>query len=97
MLELDAQNPCLDGVEPTVVPLDIVTILLGLAVVPQHTDQARERFVVCGHGTRLPAGAQILPWIEAERSGATHRASPPPAMLLLREIQIGRASCRERV
>ena len=35
MLELNPQNPSLNGVEPAVIALDIVVILPGLAMVPE--------------------------------------------------------------
>src|SRR5207244_13288011 len=56
MRKLDAQDTCLDGVEPSVVPLDVVEVLHRLAVIAQHPAASRQRLIVGGHGACFAAG-----------------------------------------
>src|SRR4030095_4694355 len=67
MTELHSQDTRLDGVEPAVVPFDVVEVFPRLAVVAQHPAAAHHLLVAGGHGTCFPAGAEILAGIEAER------------------------------
>src|SRR5262245_9595836 len=66
MPELHAQKPCLDRVESTVVPLDVVDVLRRLAVVAQHLAMSCYMLVVRRDGAGLTARAQVLAGIEAE-------------------------------
>src|SRR5207249_10343500 len=59
MVKLHPQDASLDGVEPAVVPLDVVMILSHLAVVAQHPDSFGERPSVGRNCSRLAAGAQV--------------------------------------
>src|SRR5581483_11073967 len=63
MGELDAQNSCLDSIEPSVVALDVVVVLLGLTMIAKHADLAGKLFVISRDCARFSACAQIFPGI----------------------------------
>src|SRR5947208_6314548 len=86
MTKLHPQETRLDGVEPAVVALEVVEVFSRLAVVAQHLAAPRELLVVGRDGARLAARAQILPRIEAECRGMTHRPGLAPAVPSLREV-----------
>src|SRR5687768_10566668 len=50
MPQLDAQETCLNRIEPAVVALEVVIVLLGLTVLPQHLYRCRDRCIVGGDG-----------------------------------------------
>src|ERR1700723_3141856 len=86
MTEFYAQDARLQGIEASVVALDIVIILLRLAVFAKHAHFLGDRFTVGGCRARFAACAQILSWVKAEGRSVAHRAGFPPAIFLLRKI-----------
>src|SRR5207248_3387713 len=72
MMELDAEDSGLDGIQSSVVPLEIVKVLLRLAVIAQHPALLRDALVVGRDRSRLAAGAQILARIKAEGGRTAH-------------------------
>src|SRR5438477_281367 len=86
MPELRAQDPGLNGIEPTVVALDVVKVLCRLAVVAEQPTLACELRVVGRDGPRLAACAEVLAGIEAEGGSVTERSRRPPAILALRIV-----------
>ena len=78
--QLDTQHSGLDGIEPTIVPFEIMVILFRLAVVAQHADFARNFFIVRCHRSSFSAGAQILSWIKTEGGRVAHRSSFLPSI-----------------
>src|ERR1700688_3181834 len=86
MLKLCAEEGGLHRIESSVVSLDIVVILLGLTMIPDHFAGVRQlRIVRCNRAT-FSASAQIFARIKAECGRASHRTSPEPAVLLAREV-----------
>src|ERR1700683_985113 len=86
MTEFHAQDARLQGIEASVVALDIVIILLRLTVLAQHAHFLGDRFTVGGFRARFAASTQILSWVKAESRGVAHGAGFPPAIFLLRKI-----------
>src|SRR5437867_554620 len=86
MTKLHPQDASLDGVEPAVVPLDVVEVFPRLAVIAEHLAAPRQLLVVGGDRSRLSTGAQVFSRIEAECRGAAHRPGLAPAVLLLRKV-----------
>src|SRR5687768_1034833 len=62
--QLHAEDPRLDRVEPAVVPLHLVDVLPGLAVVAQHAAAPGQLLVVGRDGAGLAAGTEVLAGIE---------------------------------
>src|SRR6266404_8180451 len=86
MLQLDAQEGALNGIQPSVVAFDIVVILARLAMIPQHSRGAGQLVVVRRDGASLAARSQILAGIKTERGGPPHRAGAAPALVALAEV-----------
>src|SRR5215471_8540967 len=86
MLELYMEQACLDRVETPVVALDVVVVLLGLSMVANHPDPRRDAGVIGRYGTGFATGAEIFPWIEAERCRTPHRTRCQPALLLTGKV-----------
>src|SRR5258708_999078 len=84
--EFGAEDSRLNSIQATVVPLQVVIILLRLAVVAQHPDTSRDFFIVSGHRAGFSACTQVFSWIETESSGAPHRTSLSPPLLFARKI-----------
>src|ERR1700733_16137448 len=86
MSEFRVQQAGLEGVQSAVVPLDIVIVLLGLAMVAQHADLFRQAGIVGGDRACFAASPQILSRVEAERCRLAHRTSLHPSIVLARKI-----------
>src|SRR5262249_28861141 len=86
VLELDPQNPGLDGVQSAVISLGLVMVLLHFAVIAKPAHAVGEAPIVGRHRTGLSTRAQVFARIEAERSQAAHGAGSLPTTLLGREV-----------
>src|SRR2546422_6848230 len=86
MTKFPPQDTRLHCIEPAVVPLDVVEVFAGLAVVAQHPNSSGDPPIVCSTRARFSTRAQVFSRIEAEASRAAHRAGPHPTILLAGKI-----------
>src|SRR6266481_4581559 len=86
MPQLHRQPAGLYGVQATIIPFDVVVILLRLTVIANHFHASCHGFIVRGYRTRFTASTQILSRIEAERRRFAHGTYALPGILLSREV-----------
>src|SRR5205814_7834560 len=76
--QLDAQEGCLETVEPLVEAGHDVLALTPLSDVPQPADTLGELAVIGRDRAPVPQRSEVLARIEAERSGIPKRTRPAP-------------------
>src|ERR1700741_727528 len=81
--KLYGQPSGLDGIESTVVALNIVVILLRLAVIANHLHALSHLFIIGRDGATFAAGTKILSRIKTERSRLADGARFFPSVGLL--------------
>src|SRR6267143_6374964 len=86
MPELSPQKAGLDGIEPAIVAFNVVEIFFRLAMVTQQPAGLSQLFIIGCNSAGLPASAQVLARIEAERRRMAHGPGLAPTVFLLREI-----------
>ena len=87
MVELNAQDPCLNTIEPPVVSLKLVVIFLSLAMVAEHPHFLSDVGIICCHGAPLAASAKVLPGIETEGCRCPHGSGFFPLLSLFGEVK----------
>src|SRR5271165_7691485 len=86
MTQLYGEKARLQGIKATVVALNIVIILLGLAMIADHAHLAGDFFVIGGGCSGFAASPEILARVEAESTDLPDGAGFAPAIFFLREI-----------
>src|ERR1700688_1566521 len=86
VLQLDTQDPGLQGVQSPVVAFHVVVVLSCLSMITNHADLLRQFLVVGRDNSCLAARAQILSGIKAEGGRLADRTSFLPTMVTLGEI-----------
>src|SRR5258708_6583968 len=84
--ELRVQNARLQGVQSTVVALDVMVVLLGLSVIPQHFDFSRQAGIVHCRRASFAACSEIFSWVETESGCPAHRTSFHPTVKFFGEV-----------
>src|SRR5271165_1034906 len=86
MFQLLPQDAGLNRIQPAVVAFYVVVVLLRLTMVADDPDLGGDGHVIGRDCSGLAAGAEVLPWVEAEPCGAAHRTGLAPTILLPREV-----------
>src|ERR1039458_2154681 len=86
MSQLHTQDSSLDCIETSVVSLDIVVILLGLAMIAQHLSGVGNARIIGGDCPPFATGSQVLPRVKTECSGTAYRTSFEPPTVLSRKV-----------